>query len=378
VRNSVDLAISAAANNITIIALEPQVAGGPKARPLTEADVNYLRQAPHVALLTPTVTGSSTGAAGQVGFAVVVATPQKQFVSATVTGTTANWFDTNNRQLICGTTFTDAQVRAGAHVGVIGPTVAQVLFGSPQAALGKTVNVNYRPFTILGVMRDYGHSLDNNVVMPMEAARSSVFGYGYGGNEVSQIVATATSTADVPEALQEITTLLMKAHHITDPEKADFEVNTLGARLTTFNQVLDLLTNVTPVIAAISLLVGGIGVLNIMLVSVTDRTREIGTRKAVGASDSAVLIQFVIEAVALAGTGGVLGVILGILLIFAIRATAPLLDKSGGVFSTFSPVLSIGPILIAFGISLGIGVIAGAYPAWRASQLKPIEALRYE
>jgi putative ABC transport system permease protein len=115
-----------------------------------------------------------------------------------------------------------------------------------------------------------------------------------------------------------------------------------------------------------------------MLVSVTDRTREIGTRKAVGASDSAVLIQFVIEAVALAGTGGVIGVIVGVAAIFALRLAAPLLDKSGGVFSSFSPVLSVGPILVAFGISLGIGVIAGAYPAWRASQLKPIEALRYE
>jgi putative ABC transport system permease protein len=345
---------------------------------LTESDVTYLRKAPHVALVTPTVTGSTTGAAGQISDAVLVATPTKQFVSATVTGTTANWFQTNARQVSVGTTFTDAQVTAGDHVAVIGPQVATVLFGSPQAAVGQNVNVNYRPFTILGVMRDYGQSLDNNVVMPMEAARSSVFGYGYGGNEVSQIVATATSTADVPEALQEITTMLMKAHHITDPEKADFEVNTLGARLTTFNQVLDLLTNVTPVIAAISLLVGGIGVLNIMLVSVTDRTREIGTRKAVGASDSAVLIQFVIEAVALAGTGGVLGVILGVAINLAIRVAAPLLDKSGGVFSSFSPVLSIGPILVAFAISLGIGVIAGAYPAWRASQLKPIEALRYE
>jgi putative ABC transport system permease protein len=378
VRNSVDAAISAAANNITIIALQPQVPGGPTARPLTESDVNYLRQAPHVALLTPTVTGSTTGAAGQIAHAVLVATPDKQFISATVTGTTANWFQTNNRQLAAGTTFTDAQVKAGAHVGVIGPQVARVLFGSSEAAVGKRVEVNYRPFTILGVMRDYGQNLNNNVVMPMAAARESVFGYGYGGDEISQITATATSTADVPLALQEITALLDKLHHISSPDRADFQVQTLGARLTTFNQVLSLLTNVTPAIAAISLLVGGIGVLNIMLVSVTDRTREIGTRKAVGASDSAVLTQFVIEAVALAGVGGVLGVILGIALIFVIRVVAPMLDKSGGVFSSFSPVLSVAPILVAFGISLAIGVIAGAYPAWRAAQLKPIEALRYE
>jgi putative ABC transport system permease protein len=378
VSTSVNQAISAAANNITITALQPQVLGGPSPRPLTEADVNYLRQAPHVALLTPTVTGSTTGAAGQVARAILVATPTQQFVSATVTGTTANWFQTNNRQLIAGDTFSDAQSGGGSHVAVIGPTIAQVLFGSAPAAVGKTVEVNYRPFTVLGVMRDYGQSADNNVVMPMAAARAAIFGYGYGGDEISQITATATSTADVPAALQEITALLDARHHITSPDRADFQIQTLGARLTTFNQVLSLLTNFTPVIAAISLLVGGIGVLNIMLVSVTDRTREIGTRKAVGATGPAILTQFVLEAVTLAGLGGMLGVILGVAVILAARLAASLLDKSGGVFSTFDPVLSVPPILVAFGISLGIGVLAGGYPAWRASQLNTIDALRYE
>jgi putative ABC transport system permease protein len=378
VRDSVDQAVSATANNITIIALQPQVPGGPPPRPLTEADVDYLRQAPHVALVTPTVTGSTTGAAGQDAYAVLVATPTKQFISATVTGTTANWFQTNNRQLTAGGYFTDTQATSGAHVAVIGPTIAQVLFGSSRAAVDKTINVNYRPFRVLGVMRDYGQNADNNVVMPMAAARSAVFGYGYDGNEVSQIIATATSIADVPAAQREITSLLDARHHISSPDRADFQIQTLGTRLTTFNQVLSLLTNFSPAVAAVSLLVGGIGVLNIMLVSVTDRTREIGTRKAVGATGPAILTQFVIEAVSLAGLGGLLGVILGVGLIIAARFTAPLLDKSGGVLSNFNPVLSAAPILAAFGISLAIGVLAGGYPAWRASQLNPIEALRYE
>jgi putative ABC transport system permease protein len=379
VSNSVNAAISTVANNITIVPLQPNVPTGLKGhQPLTQADAEALLKAPDVALITPQVTGSTTSAAGQVNHAVVVQIPGKEFLSATVTGTTANWFQTNNRQLTAGTYFTQTQAQGRAHVAVIGPDIATVLFGSPTAAVGKTIDVAYRPFKVVGVMKDYGRNLDNNVVMPMGAARSAVFGYGYGGDEVNEITATATSSAAAPAAVKEITQILAQRHHITNPELQDFQVQTLGARLTTFNQIITLLTDFVPAIAAISLLVGGIGVLNIMLVSVTDRTREIGTRKAVGASDPAILTQFILEAITLAGIGGLVGVGTGIGLILALRLAAPLLDKSGGVFSSFYPVLSLPPILVAFGISLGIGVIAGAYPAWRASRLNPIEALRYE
>lgn len=178
--------------------------------------------------------------------------------------------------------------------------------------------------------------------------------------------------------MTEITQILSQRHRITNPLLQDFQVQTLGSRLDTFNQIFTLLTDFVPAIAAISLLVGGIGVLNIMLVSVTDRTREIGTRKAVGASDSAILTQFGLEAITLTGIGGLIGVGLGVALILATGLAAPLLDKSGGVFAHFYPVLSLPPILVAFAISQAIGVIAGAYPAWRASRLNPIEALRYE
>jgi putative ABC transport system permease protein len=147
--------------------------------------------------------------------------------------------------------------------------------------------------------------------------------------------------------------------------------------VTTFTQLITLITNFVPAIAAISLLVGGIGVLNIMLVSVTDRTREIGTRKAIGASNSAIVGQFVLEAVCLAGLGGLIGVVFGVGLILLTRLLVPMLGAAGFLRS-FSPVLSPIPITIAFGISLAIGLVAGSYPAWRAARLKPIEALRYE
>jgi putative ABC transport system permease protein len=142
--------------------------------------------------------------------------------------------------------------------------------------------------------------------------------------------------------------------------------------------LITLITNFVPAIAAISLLVGGIGVLNIMLVSVTDRTREIGTRKAIGASDSAILSQFVMEAIALAGLGGLLGVVFGVGLVLLSKVLIPLAGTQKGFLSSFEPVLSAQPIAVAFVISLAIGLLAGGYPAWRAAQLRPIEALRYE
>jgi putative ABC transport system permease protein len=378
VRDSVESAIAATANNLSIVPLHPQVPGGPKPQPLDDADLATVAKAPHVAMVTPIINGSTVGAAGTNAHAVVVSTPGKQFISATVTGTVANWFTTNNRQLSAGQYFTDTQAQRGTHVAVIGSQVARVVFGSPAAAVGQTVNVNYRPFKVVGVMKDYGQNLNNNVVVPMTAAKAAVFGFRGDGTNISQITATATSTADVPIAQQEITALLDQRHHITDPEASDFQIQTLGSRLTTFNQVLNLLTDFAPAIAAVSLLVGGIGVLNIMLVSVTDRTREIGTRKAVGGSDLAILTQFVLEAVTLGGIGGLFGVGLGVTAILAMRLAAPLLDSSGGVLAHFYPDLTAGPIAVAFGISLVIGVLAGGYPAWRASQLKPIEALRYE
>jgi len=236
--------------------------------------------------------------------------------------------------------------------------------------------VAHTTFTVLGVMKDYGHNLDNIIVTPITTARAAVFGYG--GDQLNSITATATSSATAPAAARKVTQILMVRHHIANARQADFQVQTLGTRLTTFNRVVTLLAQFSPAIAAISLLVGGIGVLNIMLVSVTDRTSEIGTRKAVGASDAAILTQFILEAVALAGLGGLAGVGVGLGMVLAMRMAAPVLDKTGGVFAHFYPVLSLVPILMAFGISLTIGVLAGVYPAWRASRLNPIDALRWE
>jgi len=378
VASSVNSAVSTVANSITIVPKLSPIPGGPPALPLTDSDAEAIAKLSNVAQLVPLVTGSTTGAAGQQSVAVTASTPGAEYLSASVTGTTANYVSVRQMKLSAGTFFSDAQSKSGAKVAVLGPLVATALYGpDPNAAIGKPLRIVHANFTVIGVLQSYGASSDNVIVMPQGAARSSVFGYGVGGNQLSSIIVQATSTPTVKAAEAQITQVLRTNHHITNTQYDDFQVQDLGSRVTTFTQLITLITNFVPAIAAISLLVGGIGVLNIMLVSVTDRTREIGTRKAIGASDSAILTQFVLEAITLAGLGGLLGVVLGVGLILTTKLLIPLLGASG-FLSSFNPVLSISPILVAFVISLAIGLVAGSYPAWRAAQLNPIDALRYE
>jgi putative ABC transport system permease protein len=378
VGNSVTAAIAPVADGITVVPKLSPIPDGPPAEPLTDGDEQAITKLPGVAQLVPQVTGATTGAAGQQAVAVTASTPTAQFTSASVIGTTYNFLEANQKTVAAGSFFDQAQDRSGAKVAVLGPLIAQALYGpDPHAALGQRLRLNHVLFTVIGVLPSYGASSDNIVVMPMNAARAGVFGYGYGGDELSSIVIKTSSTQAVKPLEGEISQLLDQRHHLTNPRYEDFQVQDIGSRVNTFNQLIQLIENFVPAIAAISLLVGGIGVLNIMLVSVTDRTREIGTRKAIGASDTAILTQFALEAIVLAGLGGLLGVLLGVGLILLTKVLLPLLGTSG-FLSSFDPVLAAGPVVISFSISLAIGLIAGAYPAWRAAQLKPIEALRYE
>jgi putative ABC transport system permease protein len=378
VEGSVNAAIAPIANSITVVPKLPAIQGGPAAEPLTDDDAEALAKIPEVASVTPVVTGSTTGSAGQVSRAVTAQTPGREYLSASVTGTTTNWYTTNDRELSYGQFFSSAQERANARVAVIGPSIAYALFNGPEDAVGKTLRINHRLFQVIGVMKSYGRGNDDNIVVPMGAARAGIFGYGYGGDELSSISIKATSIPDAQIAEKKINQVLDEQHHITDRAYQDFQVQTQGSRMESFTSLISLLTGFTPVIAAISLLVGGIGVLNIMLVSVTDRTREIGTRKAVGASDGAILSQFVLEAIALAGFGGLVGVGLGVGSVLGLGRIIPLLGTTSRFLRGFTPVLSVATVLVAFGISLAIGLAAGGYPAWRAAQLNPIEALRYE
>jgi putative ABC transport system permease protein len=378
VAGSVNSAVEPIANSITIVPKVSPIPGGPSAKPLTDDDMAAIAKLPLVAAMVPSVTGSTVGAAGQVSKAVTASTPGAQYLSGSVTGTSFNYLSAQQKNLAYGSFFTEAQDKSGAKVAVLGPLVATALYGpSPQAAIGRTLRLDHALFKVIGVMQSYGAATDNVIIMPVKAARSGVFGNGIGGNELSSLTVKATSTAQVAAAKAQIIEVLREQHHITNPDFDDFQAQDLGSRLATFTGLIQLITGAVPAVAAVSLLVGGIGVLNIMLVSVTDRTREIGTRKAIGASDSAILGQFIIEAMALAGLGGLIGVVLGVGLILLTKLLIPYLGTTG-FLSSFDPVLAASPIAVAFVISLAIGLLAGGYPAWRAAQLNPIEALRYE
>ncbi|MFZ0119866.1 MAG: ABC transporter permease [Pseudonocardiaceae bacterium] len=369
VSNSVDARIETIANNITVVPQASDLPDGPPARSLTDADAAALQNAPDVATVTPAATATAS-----------IATNATTLLSGTVIGTTNQWAQTNNREFKAGSFFDAAQSSSAARVVVLGPIVATTLFGHNAApAIGQTVWISNAPFRVIGVMQSYGAQLDNTAVMPLSTARKYIVGPGIGvGNALKQVTVEATTQAQVPPAMAEVTSILDARHHITDPLRSDFQVQSLGHRLTTFNQIVGIIVVFTPAVAAISLLVGAIGVLNIMLVSVTERTREIGIRKAIGATSRAILEQFLIESVVLASIGGLVGIGFGIGLSALVRLIAPALDPASGVFAGFAPVVSALPIVVALGISVAIGLLAGGYPAYRAARLLPIQALRYQ
>jgi putative ABC transport system permease protein len=363
-KTSVNAQLEPLANLITIVPTAGNVPGGTAPKDLIDADVAALQDSA-LADNIETVIPATTGAA-------LVETEEWRF-RASVVGSTDRWLEVSNQDMAAGSFYNEAQARSGAKVIVLGPSVATYLFGDdPAAALNRTVRINRQTFRVIGVMQSVGEPSDSVAVMPLDTARRYIFG---GGDKINQIIVQATQAAAVPAAQDEVIRILSDRHRIKDPANRDFEVQSLRSRLDSFNQILRILTLFTAAVAAISLLVGGIGVLNIMLVSVTERTREIGIRKAIGATRRAVLEQFLIEAIVLAGLGGIIGVLVGIGLSELGATIAPTL---GPTFESFAPAVTIPSIVVSFAISLAIGLVAGGYPANRAARLRPIEALRYQ
>ena len=348
------------ATQITVSKVSGTVLGG-SSRELTDADVKALQddsRTPDVTSVTPVVTST-----------VLTTANQNSFESA-VLGSTADYLEVGNRALLTGEMFTKEQETSNARVVVLGTNAVAALFaGNATDAVGKQVRIGRSNFKVIGVLTS-DRQTDDAALMPLSAARAYLVG---GATNVSQIIVKAASSNQVSAAETEIETVLDDQHRIKEANERDYKVNSFQSQLENMQQTLTFLEIFIVAIAGISLIVGGIGVANIMLVSVTERTREIGIRKAIGARSSAILKQFLFESTVLAGVGGAVGVLLGVSLTLISAVTIPKIAPNFG-----TPDLSLLAIVTSFFFSLAIGVVAGGYPAKRAAALRPIEALRFE
>ena len=303
-----------------------------------------------------------------------VLTAGSQTATTSVQGTTASWLTVRGRTLAEGRFVDNQDVQDHAAVGVLGATTASELFtrGDP---VGQTVDVNGVPVAIVGVLASTGSSSsssgstgdpDDTLIVPITTGAERIFG-GTSRNSLSSIAIQARSSADLTGAHQEADHLLLELHGISNPTNADFTITSEASLISANTSVDHTLTILLGGIAAISLIVGGIGVMNIMLVSVTERIREIGLRKALGATPRVIRRQFLVEASVLGLIGGAVGVVAGLL------GVAYLPGLIGDPIST-SPTAAVGALAIA----LAIGVLFGVYPASRAASLAPIDALRTE
>src|ERR1700722_15372021 len=287
--------------------------------------------------------------------------------NTTVDGVSASYADVRNVQVSDGTFITDEESTELAKVAVLGPTVVSDLIASGTEPVGQNIRINGQQFTVIGVTVSKGASggsnQDDMVYVPLATQQLYLAGNQY----LSTIDVQAASAGDMTQVQNDITSLLLQLHGISNPSLADFSVLNQADILASASSITTTLTYLLGAIAGISLLVGGIGIMNMMLTTVTERTREIGLRKAIGAKQADISFQFLTEAVALTLIGGVTGIVLGVGLSFAADLT--------GLVTTS---ISWSAILLAFGVSAAIGIAFGWYPAQRAARLNPIEALRYE
>ncbi len=295
--------------------------------------------------------------------------------NTSVLGTTAAYEQVRNVSIDTGNFFSDTDNAVSNRVAVIGPTVLQTLFApsatasaTPDMAIGKTIQIKGTEFTVIGVTVAKGGSgfsnQDDMIYVPLSTAQHYLLGSSAYLTEVDVEAATQDAMTQVQN---DITALLLQRHNITDPTQADFNVLNQASIVSTASSVTGTFTTLLAAIAAISLLVGGIGIMNMMLTTVTERTREIGLRKAIGAKKQDITLQFLAESVMLTFTGGLIGIVLGWL-------AAAIISLVTGIATS----VSIPYILLAFFVSAAIGIIFGYYPARRAAGLNPIEALRYE
>lgn len=337
----------------------PASAMGISIKTLTYDDALAIAKLPEVEGISAYARGNSEIVAG------------KESYTATFSGITADYPIVENHAVETGRFFTEAEERAGKRVAVLGSDIKEELFPFTDP-LGESIRIHGIPFTVIGIMEKKGSSLvinpDNQVFLPLSITQKILLHQNYLGLIRVKII----SEEAVPSALLRIEQILRTRHDITSPNDDDFSVRSLSQALEMLSTILLGLRLFLASIAGISLIVGGIGIMNVMFMTVSQRTREIGIKKAIGATPQQIEFEFLLEAIVLTGIGGVIGTIIGILLSWGIAIGA---QHSGYDWEFF---ISGTAIVLALVTAMGVGIIFGLYPARKAAKLRPIDALRYE
>ena len=361
VRRSVQSSIASLGSNMLIVSPGSANSGGVRSAAGSTVTLKYedaeaiKNKIKNIDYVSPTVSNSYQIVNGN------------QNWNSTIQGVTPEYMAIRSLTVATGSFITQNDLNTRNRVAVIGTTVAENLFGSSNP-VGQTIRIHTSPYKVIGVLESKGQSSmgqdqDDVVIVPLTTAQERLLGITY----VRSINIQVSDAAKMDQAQSEVETLLRQRHHIIGDKEDDFSVRNLTSLMETMTQTTTMITLLLGSIAGISLLVGGIGIMNIMMVSVTERTREIGIRKALGATFRNIMMQFLIESVVIGVVGGLIGIGFGCLISMAIA-------KFGG----FNTVITAAPVLLSFFFSVGIGLFFGIYPARKAALLDPIEALRYE